>query len=146
MTVKRGAPIYHNGVALSGDIQPRQIMITVLDRVLGNTVETLQLNNIYLQDFMSLRDLPNQPEQGIVILSQRAAPTNVGPRRAGEGAPDQFSEIYVLMGDTPEVSDLVIQWRPYTNDLYCGINIIPEDHMSGDRRCIVLSFTVPIWH
>jgi hypothetical protein len=84
---------------------------------------------------MSLRDLPNSPEQGIVILSQRAAPTNVGPRRYGEGAPDQFSEISVLMGDEPEASDLVIQWRPHTTDLYRGIKIIREDQRAS--RCSV---------
>jgi hypothetical protein len=102
----------YNGVALSGDRQPSQSRSTVLDRVLAATSESLQMNNTYIQDFMSLRDLPNPPEQGIVILSQRAGPTNVGPRRYGEGAPDQFSEIAVLMGDEPQVSDLVIQWRP----------------------------------
>jgi hypothetical protein len=68
-------------------------------------------------------------------MSQRAATTNVGPRRYGEGAPDQFSGIAVLMGDEPEVSDLDIQWRPDTNNLYHGINIIPEDHRSRDSFC-----------
>jgi hypothetical protein len=85
-----------------------------------------------------LRDLPNQPEQGIITASQRAARTNVGSRRYGEGAPDQFSEIAVLMGDEPEVSDLVIQWRPDTNDLYRGIKVIPEYHRSGDALCYPL--------
>jgi hypothetical protein len=73
----------YNGVALSGDRQPSQSRRTVLDRVLAAKSESLQMNNTYIQDFMSLRDLPNPPEQGIVILSQRAAPTNVGPRRHG---------------------------------------------------------------
>jgi hypothetical protein len=59
-------------------------------------------------------------------------PTNVGPRRYGEVDPYQFSEISVLMGDEPEVSDLVIQWRTDTTDLYRGIKIIREDHRSGD--------------
>jgi hypothetical protein len=99
-----------------------------LDRVLEMTSETLQLNNTYIQDLVSLRDHTNQPQQGIVIRSQRASPKNIEPRIYGEGAPDQFSEISVLMGDEPEVSDLVIQWRPDTNDLYRGIKIIPEDH------------------
>jgi hypothetical protein len=42
----------------------------------------------------------------------------------GEGAPDQFSEIAVLMGDEPEVSD-----------------IIPSDHRSGDELCYHLLLT-----
>jgi hypothetical protein len=71
-----------------------------------------------------LRDLTNKPKQVIVILIQRAAPAKVGPRRYGEGAPDQLSEIAVLMGDEQEFSDLVIQWRPDNNDLYCGITIM----------------------
>jgi hypothetical protein len=58
---------------------------------------------------MSLKDLQNPPEQRIVILTQILAPTNVGPRRYGEGAPDQLSEISVLMGDEPEVSDFLIR-------------------------------------
>jgi hypothetical protein len=67
----------YNGVALSGDRQPSQSRRTVLDRVLAAKSESLQMNNTYIQDFMSLRDLPNPPEQGSVILSQRAEPTNV---------------------------------------------------------------------
>jgi hypothetical protein len=35
---------------------------------------------------------------------------------------------------------LLIQWRPDTNDLYCGINIIPEDHISGDVLSYPLLF------
>jgi hypothetical protein len=73
-------------------------------------------------------NLPNPPDQGIFILSQRATPTNIVPIRYGEGSPDQLSEIAILMGDEPEVSDLVIQWRPDTNDLYRGIKIIAEYH------------------
>jgi hypothetical protein len=112
-----------------------------LDRVLEMTSETLQLNNTYIQDFMSSRHLPNQPQQGIVIWSQRSAPTNIGPRIYREGAPDQFSEISVLMGDEPERSDLVIQWRPDINYLYRGIKIIPEDHRSVDALCYPLLFS-----
>jgi hypothetical protein len=91
----------YNGVALSGDRKPSQSRRTLVDRFLETTSESLQLNNTYIQDSMSLRDLPNPPEQGIIIMSQRSAPKNVGPRRYGEGAPDQFSEIAVLMGDEP---------------------------------------------
>jgi hypothetical protein len=131
---------FYNRVALSGDRQPSQSRRTVLDRVLAATSKSLQMNNTYMQYFVSLRDLPNPPEQGIVILSQRAAPTNDGPRRYGEGAPDQFSEIAVLMGDEPKVSDLVIQWRPDTTDLYRDIKIIREDHRSGDTLCYPLLF------
>jgi hypothetical protein len=58
------------------------------------------MNITYTQDFMSLRDLPNTPEQGIVMLNQRAAPTNIGPRRYGEGDPDQFSEICIVLSFT----------------------------------------------
>jgi hypothetical protein len=55
-----------------------------LDIVLAATLEYLQLNNTYIQDFISWRDISNTPEQGVVIMSQRAAPKNVGPRRYGE--------------------------------------------------------------
>jgi hypothetical protein len=72
-------------------MQPRQIRRKVLDRVWEMTSETLQLNNTYIQDFVSLGDLPNQPYQGISLLIQIASPTIVGPRRYGEGAPEQFS-------------------------------------------------------
>jgi hypothetical protein len=61
---------FYNGVALSGDSQPSQRRRTILDKVLTATSESLQLNNTYIQDFISLRDLSNPPEQGIAILSQ----------------------------------------------------------------------------
>jgi hypothetical protein len=86
----------YNGVALIVDKQPSHSRRTVLYRVLAAALESLQMNNTYIPDFMSLRDLPKPPEQGIFILSQRAAPPNVEPRRYGEGAPDQFSEIAVF--------------------------------------------------
>jgi hypothetical protein len=89
---------------------------------------------------MTLRDLPNPPEKGIVILIQRSAQKNVGPRRYGEGAPVQFSEFAVFISDEPEVSDVVIQWRPDTNDMYNGIKTVPEDHRSGDALCYPLLF------
>jgi hypothetical protein len=87
---------------------------------------------------MSLMNLPNPPDQGIFILSQRATPTNIVPIRYGEGSPDQLSEIAISMGDEPEVSVLMIQWLPDTNDLYCGIKILCEDHRSGDALCYPL--------
>jgi hypothetical protein len=34
----------------------------------------------------------------------------------------------------------VIQWRLDTNDLYCGIKIIPKYHRSGDALCYPLLF------
>jgi hypothetical protein len=73
-------------------------------------------------------------------MSQIAAPTHVVHRRYWEVAPDQFSEIAFLMGDVPEVPDVVIQWCPYTNDLYRGIKIIHEDHRSGYALCYPLLF------
>jgi hypothetical protein len=51
---------------------------------------------------------------------------------------DKFSEIDVLMGDEPEVSDLVIQWRLDSNDLYRGTKSIPKHHRSGDALCYPL--------
>jgi hypothetical protein len=44
------------------------------------------------------------------------------------------------MGDEPQVSNLVIQWRPDTTDLYRSIKIIREDHRSGDALCYPLLF------
>jgi hypothetical protein len=60
----------YTGVALSGDSQPSQRSRTILDKVLAATSESLQLNNTYIQDSISLRDLSNPPEQGIAMLSQ----------------------------------------------------------------------------
>jgi hypothetical protein len=60
---------FYDGVGLSDVRQPSQSRRTLLDRVLETTLETIQINNTYIQYFMSLRDIPNQPEQGIVILS-----------------------------------------------------------------------------
>jgi hypothetical protein len=67
----------YNGLVLIGDRHPSQIRGTVLDRILEMTSETLKLHNTYIQDLMSSRDLPNQYEQEIIILSQRAAPAKV---------------------------------------------------------------------
>jgi hypothetical protein len=73
----------YNGVTLSVDRQPNTSRIKLLDRFLETTTYTLQLNNTCVQDFIVLRDLPNQSEQGNVILSQSATPKHPGPRRYG---------------------------------------------------------------
>jgi hypothetical protein len=134
----------YNEVAHSGDRHSSGSRRIVLDRVLETISEirdSTAEQHLYTRFHgVGVSSKPNQPEQGIGIMSQRAAPTNVGPRRYGHENPYKFSEIAVLMGDEPEVSELENQWRPDTNDLYPGIKITPEDSRSRCAFCYPLLF------